>query len=140
MRASIEQFLSEHTLALSLIAGGTLILFIGAAIIVPMIIVKMDKAYFTLEHRQKDSWRIRHPALKPIIMFIRNCLGVLLVLVGIIMLLTPGQGLLTILVGVMVMDFPGKFNLERKFIGWGPVFRGVNWLRRKFDREPLVLE
>jgi hypothetical protein len=59
------------------------------------------------------------------------------VVAGLVMLVVPGQGLLTLAVGLMLMDFPGKFRLERWLATRGPVWRSLNWLRKRARRPPL---
>ncbi len=56
------------------------------------------------------------------------------------MLALPGQGLLTIIVGLIFLDFPGKYRLERKIIGNHAIFSGINWIRDKAGKPPLILE
>jgi hypothetical protein len=53
------------------------------------------------------------------------------------MLIVPGQGLLTVAVGLTLVDFPGKFHLERWLATRGPVWRSINWLRKRAGREAL---
>jgi hypothetical protein len=45
---------------------------------------------------------------------LKNTIGAILVILGLIMLVTPGQGLLTILLGLSIMEFPGKKTLIAK--------------------------
>jgi hypothetical protein len=52
----------------------------------------------------------------------------------------PGQGILTILIGVMLLDFPGKRRLERWLVRRPAVFKGINRIRARFDKPPLVLD
>ena len=63
--------------------------------------------------------------------------AVVLVLAGLIMLVVPGQGLLTLAVGLVLVDFPGKYRLERWLVTRPPVWRAINWLRKRAGREPL---
>ena len=69
----------------------------------------------------------------------KNVTGVTLIVSGIAMLLLPGQGLLTILVGLMLMNFPGKRRMERWLVARPRVLASLNWLRKKFDRPPLIV-
>ena len=70
----------------------------------------------------------------------KNAVGVLLVLVGVVLSLpgVPGQGLLTILIGVIMLDLPGKQRFERCLMTRPAVFAGVNAVRARFGREPLL--
>jgi hypothetical protein len=72
----------------------------------------------------------------------KNLLGAFLVLLGIVLSLpgVPGQGILTILIGVMLLDFPGKRDLERKLVSRPKVREGIDRLRQRFGKPPLVLE
>ena len=55
------------------------------------------------------------------------------------MLVLPGQGLLTILLGLIFSDYPGKYKLEKKLITIKPIYRYINWVRKKSDIEPIKL-
>jgi hypothetical protein len=72
----------------------------------------------------------------------KNLLGAVLVLLGIVLSLpgVPGQGILTILLGVMLLDFPGKRDLERKIVGRPKVREAIDRLRKRFGKQPLVLD
>jgi hypothetical protein len=47
------------------------------------------------------------------------------------MLILPGQGILTVLIAIALMDFPGKYRLEKSMVRREPVFKALNWMRRK---------
>ncbi len=70
---------------------------------------------------------------------IKNLLGYIFILIGIVALILPGQGVLMILIGLIMSDYPGKFNLEKKIISTSTIRKGVNWLRRKSGVEDLRL-
>jgi hypothetical protein len=72
-----------------------------------------------------------------VVIVAKNLLGILLALAGLVMLVVPGQGLLTLVAGLMLVDFPGKYRLERWLATRPPVWRSINWLRRRAGREPL---
>jgi putative transmembrane protein PGPGW len=68
---------------------------------------------------------------------VRNLVGFLLLVVGVLMLVLPGQGLLTILAALSLMDFPGKRKLERRLILLPRVLNTVNRLRERAGAPPL---
>ena len=78
--------------------------------------------------------------MRSLIMGVKNLLGLLLVLAGLVMLVTPGQGLITLLVGLMIMNYPGKYKLERWLVMRPKVLPAVNWLRAKFNHPPLEID
>jgi hypothetical protein len=94
-------------------------------------IVQLPSDYFSRTgHRPLSTWE-QHPVLRPIYLVAKNLLGFVLIIAGIAMLVLPGQGLLTIVVGIVLMNFPGKFRLERWLATREPIWRSLNWLRRK---------
>jgi hypothetical protein len=68
---------------------------------------------------------------------LRNLLGAVLLLLGLLLLALPGQGLLTICVGLMLVDFPGKRRLERRLLAARGVLSTINALRRRRGRPEL---
>ncbi len=79
----------------------------------------------------------QHALIRWLLRCLKNLLGAVLVVVGIVMLVTPGQGLLSILLGLMIMNYPGKYQLERWIIRQPVIFRAVNGLREKNGQPPL---
>ena len=100
-------------------------------------IIRLPVDYFTQEKRRPLSTWEERPVLRPLFLVAKNLMGLLLVLAGIAMLVLPGQGLLTILIGVVLLDFPGKFRLQRWLATRRPVWRSLNWLRRRARRPEL---
>jgi hypothetical protein len=123
---------------LSGLAIASLVLFVLSAAGIPWFVARVPTDYFSRRELEKmhvtpaprSSWRIVGRVLK-------NLLGLTLVVAGIGMLFLPGQGLLTIFVGLLLLEFPGKSRLERRLIGWGPIYRAINGLRRRAGRPPL---
>lgn len=71
---------------------------------------------------------------------VRNVLGIVLILVGVLLSvpLVPGQGVLTMLVGLILVDLPGKRRLEHRLVARPGVLATMNRLRAWLDRPPLV--
>jgi hypothetical protein len=113
------------------------VMFVGSLLAIPWIAVRIPEDYFLHPHRFRDKLRNTHPFIRIPLWILKNLLGVVFVLAGVVMLFTPGQGILTILVGVLLLDFPGKFALERWFITRSSVHRSINWMRKKAHRPPL---
>ncbi len=109
--------------------------------IVSVVLVKIPATYFQAGH-SRDFWKDRSPVVRMLGVILKNGLGVLLVLVGIVLSLpgVPGQGILTILLGIMLLDFPGRRNLELKLLKRPKVFSAINKLRERFGKPPLELD
>jgi hypothetical protein len=100
-------------------------------------VVRLPPDYFTEQRRRPlGSWE-QHPVLRPIMLIVKNLLGIVLLSAGLLMLVVPGQGLLTIAVALVLLDFPGKFRVERWLATRPAVWRSLNWLRKRLGREPL---
>ena len=109
--------------------------------IVSYILVKIPRDYFRKDN-PREFWIDRHPAVRFLGVFVKNLLGVILVVLGIVMSIpgVPGQGILTILLGIMLLDFPGKRTLEYKLVSKPKVLSTINKLRHRFGKDGLVLE
>ncbi len=77
----------------------------------------------------------RYPNLHFIYKMVRNILGLVLILAGIVMLVLPGQGVLTIIIGLIVADFPQKERWIHRLTASHTVKKGLNLIRRKFGKE-----
>lgn len=138
------EWLSNYWASLSwtkiLVATGIFLAsVVVSVVIVGVIIVKIPANYFS-SHYQRDflpntPWAVRWGAV-----ILKNVVGFLLIIAGIIMLIGPGQGILTILIGLILMDIPGKRPLEARIIKRPAVLSAVNNLRKRFDKPPLVVD
>ena len=119
-----QQLLLAAT-ALSMLA------FIATVIGVPWVVTRLPHDYFS--STQRSPWResADESLLAKCLGILKNLVGAVLALLGLIMLVTPGQGLLTLLSGLLLMNFPGKYQLERWLVLRPGILRGLNWLRRR---------
>jgi hypothetical protein len=112
--------------------------FIGSLIVVPWLIGRMQPDYFLTHWQKVETRHRRHPVLALGIMFLRNGVGLVLMLAGIAMLVLPGQGLLTMLIGLCLMDFPSKRRLIDRLAGIPQVRQALNWVRRKQGKDEFI--
>jgi len=115
---------------------GTFLVSLGA---VTLVLVKLPADHFASGGAAPQaSW---HPVLRWAGKIGKNAAGLLLILLGLLLSVpgVPGQGLLTILIGLMLLDFPGKLRLERKMLANRRILRGINALRHRFGKSPLVI-
>ena len=118
-------------------SGLSLVGFVGTLIAVPWVVSRLPSDYFNRE--QREVWRnlAGEPWYALLLGALKNILGALLVLLGLIMLVTPGQGLLTLLVGLLLMNFPGKYQLERWLVCRPGVLKALDWLRKRRGQPPF---
>jgi len=135
----VLDWLAAHGATTGVIVGAAVGLALGSAALMVLLIARMSPLYFVAPAPPPGSWRSRHPVLRFATRVVKNVLGVLFVLLGLVMLVLPGQGALTILVGVCLLEFPGKRKLELRIVRQRPVFRAINWIRTHVGRPPLIL-
>ena len=138
----LEQWhwLSQREEIVALVGGLSLLTLFVSFIVVPMVIRRMPYDYFLEESEAAEFIREQHPVLRISFLILKNFLGVILVLGGLIMFLTPGQGILTLLIGLLLLNFPGKRRLEIRLIRIKPLKKGVDWIRTRAKKRPLALQ
>jgi hypothetical protein len=112
--------------------------FIGTLIAIPIILIRLPADYFdtrTPRHWMKDH----HPVLRVMGLIIKNLVGSVFVLAGLIMLFVPGQGVLTMLIGISLLDFPKKRELEARIVSQHSILKAINSIRHRFNKPPLIL-
>ena len=87
--------------------------------------------------KKSSKFKSKFPITWLVSMIIKNLIGYVLIIGGILMLVLPGQGLFTIFIGLMMSNYPGKYSIERKFIAIPSVLKTINWLRKKSNQDPL---
>ena len=113
--------------------------FVVSLIALPVIVARLPVDHFVSPRVRSLPWRSEHPLRSTVLVLLRNLLGMLLVLGGMLMLILPGQGILTIVMGLFMIDAPKKRAFQAWLLAWKPVNRGVNWLRRKADQPEFML-
>ena len=108
-------------------------------IVIPWILIRIPSDYFFANKREKYPWGNCPPIIRSVLLLIKNILGVILIISGIIMLFIPGQGILTIIGGIVLMDFPHKYKIMRRIIKNFKVLKFINKLRAKANQDPLVV-
>jgi len=132
---SLLMFVQQH---LWWIAGLSLLALLLGLLAASWLVTRMPADYFCSRRPRPLLNRSLHPVLGWGLVVLRNLLGLLFVLAGILMLFTPGQGVLTLLLGLMLMNYPGKFALERWLLRRALVLRMLNILRRRKGCPPLI--
>ncbi|PID45453.1 MAG: hypothetical protein CSB47_08600 [Proteobacteria bacterium] len=132
----LGQINSELIVILGLVS---VITFVLTLLLVPVVVVRIPEDYFSDDYRHVSRLAQYHPVLRYVLILLKNLLGLVLLVMGVLMLVLPGQGLLTIFFGIALMDFPGKFKLERKLVSYPKILHSINWIRKKANRKPLVI-
>ena len=83
-----EWFYNNETLLWWLLVA-SIIPFIVTLVAVPVILTKLPEDYFLLPDRHRAPWTNRHPILQAPLFLIKNLLGMVLVVAGILMLALP---------------------------------------------------
>jgi len=118
----------------------SIVIFVVSLATLPWLVAQIPENYFCHNRRTPTVWKKRHPAIRIILLILKNLLGIVLLVGGFIMLFIPGQGLLTMIMGIVLLDYPGKYALERKVASISAIHSGLNWLREKRHAPPLILD
>jgi hypothetical protein len=131
------EMLSDWQQPLLWASGFSVLAVIATIIGVPWLVTRLPSDYFARPERV--TWRESSsaPVIGLLVAVLKNLLGGLLIVLGLIMLVTPGQGILTVLAGLLLVNFPGKYHLERWLVLRPGVLRGLNWLRRRQGHPPF---
>lgn len=121
------------------VIGLSVLTFVSSLVVLPIVVVRMADDYFMPNRAEDKRLAKMHPVLRSTGLVLKNIIGFLLFVAGVIMIFTPGQGLLTILMGVVLMDFPGKRRFEVWLIRKPSIHKSVNWIRRRYDRPELQI-
>ena len=113
--------------------------FAVSSAIAAFILVKMPANYFHSSHG-REFLTGSHPTLRWAGVVVKNLVGLVFVVLGVVMTVVPGPGLLTILLGVTLLDFPGKRRLELKLVSRPAVRHAIDRVRARFHRPPLMLD
>jgi hypothetical protein len=126
------------------IIGGVVIVLVTMTmsyVVVCVVLVKLPQTYFRSDH-EHNFFAGRHPVLRGVAIVLKNIVGVVLILAGIVLSLPaiPGPGLLTLFIGIMLTDFPGKRTLETKIIKRPSLLAAVNKLRARYGKPEFVFD
>ena len=117
----------------------TVITIIASYGLIVIGMIKIPADYFSSTYvREINS--DKHFSIRWAAFLVKNTVGFLLLIAGIIMIFTPGPGVPTILLGLIMMDIPGKRPLEAKLINRPMVLSAVNDLRAKYNKPPLIMD
>ncbi len=132
-------FLHNHETVLFWLTIASIIGLIASLAIIPWVLVRIPSDYFSHKKRQKYQWDNYPPILRLAFVLLKNILGVVFILIGIILLILPGQGILMIVAGLFFVDFPYKYEVEGWIIKHPVVLGSINRLRAKAKRSPLEI-
>ena len=119
---------------------GSAVMFGGAILLVPVLVARIPEDYFLHPRKAMPGLASAHPAVRWILVILKNLIGVACLFFGALMLVLPGQGILTLLLGVTLLDYPGKFRVQRWLVRRKGVLESINWIRKKADKPPLRIE
>lgn len=118
----------------------SIVTFLGSIIFIPWLITRIPRSYFAKKQRTGSRFKTEHPVLWPLLFIVRNLLGVVLFVFGLILLVLPGQGVLMIVASTFLLEFPGKYSMQRWFVRRPKVLQSINWLRSRFEKRPLEFD
>jgi hypothetical protein len=135
----VDRFLSENSSWLVGMGVASVVMFVGSLVLIPIMVVRMRADYFIHPRSDRAALAGSHPALRWMLLGLKNLMGFVLLVLGLAMLVGPGQGILTILVSLSLLNFPGKRRLEMQLLRVPGLLSAINRLRQRAGRDPVVL-
>ncbi len=120
------------------ISGLSTIFFLLSLLGLSWLISIIPHNYF-VDKKRVSLIKMKNPLMWLPIIIIKNSIGLVLILCGILMLILPGQGVLTIITGLIFLDYPGKFRFERSLVRNKLILNSMNWIRRKRNKPDLII-
>ncbi len=123
---------------IALIIGGSLLSLVVLFLIVTIVLCALPKDYFVRKEPTKtQKWT---SPLGFVLFVVRNVVGVVLIVSGLILVLPvfpllPGSGFLVSAVGLIMSDIPGRQKLLMLILKPKNVANLINNVRQKFGRE-----
>ncbi len=114
--------------------GASVLMLVISALMIPWFILRLPADHFS-SPPEIDQ---RSPAIRHSIWLARNLVALVLLTAGILMLVLPGQGMLTIFIALVIAGFPGKHQLQNRIARNPAVFKGINWIRKRYHRTPFI--
>ena len=120
------------------ISGLSTIFFLLSLLGLSWLISIIPHNYF-VDKKRVSLIKMKNPLMWLPIIIIKNSIGLVLILCGILMLILPGQGVLTIITGLIFLDYRGKFKFERLLVRNKLILNSMNWIRRKLNKPDLII-
>jgi len=133
-------WINNNEVLIGWLVFSSLIIFVATLFVVPFILTRLPVDYFSSSARPRMRASEQHPLLRVIFFSLKNSIGLLLVIAGILMLALPGQGILTIITGFLLLNFPGKYRVERWLVKRHYVHKIITWIRRRAGKADLLLD
>lgn len=136
---ALRNWLVVHRGVITGITAASMVFFVLTPVAVPVLLVRMAPDALVREKAPPTAGRFGRRFLGWFWSVLRNLFGIALILLGFILLFVPGQGLLTMLAGVALADVPGKRLLILKIVSKPAIRRGIEKLRARHGRPPLII-
>jgi hypothetical protein len=110
--------------------------FILSLLCIPLLVARLPEDVFLTQVHSKST--PKPLTIGRVMLFIlKNSVGLILLVAGILMLFLPGQGLITIVIALVLLSFPGKKSLFTLLIRQPQVQHSLDWLRKKTKKPPF---
>ena len=120
------------------VATISFVAFIASLLMMPWVLVRLPADYFLVND---SASLVTRRSIKQLLVFaLKNIVGVLLLVLGILMLFLPGPGLLAILIGLVLTNLPGKKRLIAKLLQTPTILVPINRLRESKGCAPFVIK
>ena len=133
-----QQWLVNYSAVLSI---ASIVMFCIGLVVMRYAIVYMPADHFVRDGQPSAWWLRQHPVIRWVILILKNLLGAMLLLAGVVLSLPmiPGPGVMLMLVGISLMNLPGRRQLELWLVSFPAVHQKIDSLRARNGQQPLKL-
>lgn len=127
-----------HAMLLWILGSLSLVMFVGTIIALPLIIIYLPARFFNPPQMAARRMEGGLSTSRLVLTVLKNVVGAVLILAGLLMLVLPGQGLVTLLIGLSLVNFPGKRRLVCRLLQQPGILGFINRIRTAASRPPVV--
>jgi len=128
-------WLDTYQTQLAMLGTLSVLLLLVTILATPLLVSLLPVDYFrsTKRHPILPGWK------GVVWSLVRNVLGVVFMILGIVMLVLPGPGVVCFIMGLSLCEFPGKQRFLRDLINRYPsILSSLNWVRQKSGKDTLL--
>ncbi|MFT3927910.1 MAG: PGPGW domain-containing protein [Myxococcales bacterium] len=130
---ALRHLWEDHADLLAWFSLLSLLMLVGSVLLVPWLVLRAPHDVFVRDAPNDGMGSV--PGF--LLWVLRNTLGVILLLAGILMLVLPGQGLLTMVAALCLLDIPRKRQLLRGIVVRPHIWKALGWIRSRAGKPPF---
>ena len=101
----ITEWLTSYSSILIGIGGLSILILMFSIIGLGWFISQIPEDYFKKKKRQAKNWDQYSSETRMMMIIVKNVIGIVMLISGLLLLILPGQGILTMIIGILLIDY-----------------------------------